>query len=621
MKRLFIPLLVAITSLLVAVPVLAAYYVDIDVTESDGISYDMLPVLVTMPIDYLAEHEFISENGTDVRVKDSQGDDVPFMLAGDRVAFASDITGDMVNRFQLTTGNTPIDNFAVCTGGGYITIPDHANLELGSDFEVAFDGWVDTFETSSYPDVAGSNTSTETSAITGHNVSLPSGIEAGNLLLVVFSGYCSSGIPTITWPADWINLDKFAESTRASGVAYKIASGTEASTITVTTAVASYSAHHAFRVVRGIPEISSRASGATANPNSPSLSPSWGSPEYTTWFSVFAAGDTNDRTLSSYPANYTNGQFTKTDTYNAYVGSARRELEAASEDPGAFTLSGTAGWSAWTIAVRDAELLIDKFGAFRIYAEAGGSISAGILGGSPKILTTTGFSPEEYEAAVWGNSTHFGIDVNGVTQNITTVASVPDTSNDWIISMPYFNYYTHTTNDTLRITYEPCAIIEGTTLPNEENPGTYDGTITWGSNPSGIDVSHSALQLEETYYVSDIETSSQDIFEPEPAEMTSDVNLERLENNPLNPAVEALAEASNGQLTERLIWLGGAWIALIVILIFVFFKTKENIVFTCLVGVGLSALFYVMGIFNYGTIILFGIGAIAAIIHERMPTW
>lgn len=85
--------------------------------------------------------------------------------------------------------------------------------------------------------------------------------------------------------------------------------------------------------------------------------------------------------------------------------------------------------------------------------------------------------------------------------------------------------------------------------------------------------------------------------------------------------VESIAAISGGQLTERLIWLGMAWFAFIAAVIGIFLGTQQNLVFTASTGLGLSILFYVMGIFNYAVIILCAIGFIAAIVHERMPTW
>jgi len=48
---------------------------------------------------------------------------------------------------------------------------------------------------------------------------------------------------------------------------------------------------------------------------------------------------------------------------------------------------------------------------------------------------------------------------------------------------------------------------------------------------------------------------------------------------------------------------------------------REHLVFAGTVCFGLAIMFYVMGIFDYWVLIIFGIFFGATLIHERMPTW
>lgn len=632
-RRLFVPLLIAIISLVIAVPVLAAYYVDIDVTESNGTGYDMLPVVVTMDIDYLAEHGFISENGLDVRVKNSQGSNVPFMLAEDRVVFASGITGDMVSRFQLTTDNDLIDSFPVIVGdGGYVTIDDTPLLEFGDDFSVEFEGWLYKPTSYIYPDTEA--TATSTSSDFTHTVTLPSGVSEGGLLLLFFSSRTGgAGDHTLTWPpTGWTSLAVYpaGASTGHIGIAYRIADGTEGATVTVTTGgVGALSAHNVYRIVGydGVPEIACTTSSTTnANPDPPALTPSWGSHK-TLWMAGYGSAGTNDQSTPTYPTNYSNGLFIDlySGSYDAGCASASRLLEAASADPGTFTMTATAPWYAWTVGVKGQEAgIYYKTGAFNLYADMdANTIYAKIDGVAPITLTASGVSLAEHIVTVWADGTDFGLDIDGSTEDSQALGavSVPPNANNWILSAPYLSYCQHTTSDILRLTYAPDSIIVGTTLPNEENPGTYYGTITWGSNPAGISVSTSGLSTEEAYYIEDIDSGSRDIISPEPAQLISGVDLEKLESNPFHPLVEAIVSGSGGKLTESLVWIGGAWFLFIAALIGGFIGLKQNLVFTSAIGLGLSILFYVMGIFDYWVIIIFAFGAAAAVIHERMPTW
>ncbi len=161
--------------------------------------------------------------------------------------------------------------------------------------------------------------------------------------------------------------------------------------------------------------------------------------------------------------------------------------------------------------------------------------------------------------------------------------------------------------------FQPNAIIQGTVLPNRAEEE--DGIITWGANPAGISISHSLLQPEEDYEFEPVIPEATDIIEPEPGGMTGDVDLERLENNPFNPLVQAIV--SVGGFTARLVWLGIAWFVLIAVMMAIQLKT-HHMMLTGIAGFGLATLFYVMGIFPLWVVIVFGMGMVASIIYERM---
>jgi len=133
--------------------------------------------------------------------------------------------------------------------------------------------------------------------------------------------------------------------------------GLRGANITVTTGSGETSAHFTSRIdghedpSTQAPEVSSIATGINANPNSLSLAPVGGAKDYL-WFTVYGKdGDTNTTT---YPTNYTNGR----DAVgggglgSCRIGEARRELNAASEDPGQFTISvSVERWNAVTLVV------------------------------------------------------------------------------------------------------------------------------------------------------------------------------------------------------------------------------------------------------------------------------
>jgi len=205
-----------------------------------------------------------------------------------------------------------------------------------------------------FPQVAAVNGGNNNSNATSHTVNLPSGIASGDLLLVFFA---SDGSPTITFPnegTDWIQLFETARGTAVKfSACYRIANGTEGNTITVTTSASERTAHTSYRITgySGIPVCGTSATGNNTTPNPPSLSPSWGAKD-TLWFTC-CGYDQGQGTVSTYPTNYTNGRNDRSNnTQGCGVGSAHRELNAASEDPEMFTISLSEQWVAQTVAVQ-----------------------------------------------------------------------------------------------------------------------------------------------------------------------------------------------------------------------------------------------------------------------------
>jgi hypothetical protein len=184
--------------------------------------------------------------------------------------------------------------------------------------------------------------------------------------------------------------------------------------------------------------------------------------------------------------------------------------------------------------------------------------------------------------------------------------------------MPYFNYYQHTTSSTLRLTYEPDDIIDGTTLPNEENPGTYDGAITFGANPAGLAVTIGGLiSSSQPTPVPNIppDTPTPDIIEPTGTGMESGFGT--LEDNFLYPIVWVISDLSGAPIP--IIWIVGAAFILIVIMGLCFAYVPHQLI-TGIVGIGLTWLFYSMGIFPWWTLLIMALVMIALIRYERKPS-
>lgn len=209
-----------------------------------------------------------------------------------------------------------------------------------------------------FPQVSSTNTSSEVSNVTSHTVNLPASISSGDLLIVFFS--CDA-VETTTWPSsnawyDGVLVDEVGFN-HTCDVVYRIADGTEGSTITVTTGTAEQSEHISYRITawHGTtpPEAVDDGGVQTNQPDPPSLTPSWGSGD-TLWI----AGQTNNdgtSTVTTWPTNYTSNQLNPgSGVGSVAVGVATRENATSSENPSAFTITATEHAVAFTIAVRPA---------------------------------------------------------------------------------------------------------------------------------------------------------------------------------------------------------------------------------------------------------------------------
>lgn len=632
LKGLCIVLLVTISLLLLASPVLAYLYrAAFTITESNGTDYTALAVNCSVDVDWMIDNGFITTaTALDTRIETLGGVEQKHMMAEDRImAFAPSLDGDSQLNWYLTTGNSALSSFPVITGyGGNVTISDHADLELSNNFSIEFNGYPGA-PTVAFPQVAGNVTSIKDAAGTSHSVSLPGGVQADDLLLVFFSARSATNTPTITWPGNWTSLitDYYTfDGYVVDSVAYKVADGDEGSTTTITTATSAVSAHQAFRITdyQGVPVASATGDTGTATPNPPSLSSSWEVSYGTLWIAGFGGGRNADRALSSYPTDYTDGHFTKTSAGYSYVGSARRELMASSEDPGVFTLSDVIYGHAWTVGIQghSKPLSVIKDLAFGALWDSTG-VTANILGGTFKTLTVPNPPSVECTVNVWADTSDFGIDIGGVTENSTALggASVPGNANDYLVTMPYFNCFNLTVSDTLRLRYEPDSLIEGTTLPNEENPGTHDGTISWGSNPNGVTVTLGSLTAPESTVITEGEEGGYQgaMREVEVTDwfLEPDVGT-KLAAHPLRPLVTIWSD--NSTVTEVQAWRFLGLALLLLLTVSSAILVRGHLLIAGLACGGTIALLVQQTVWPGWTLVFIIPAIVAGVMAERTPS-
>jgi hypothetical protein len=196
-----------------------------------------------------------------------------------------------------------------------------------------------------FPTAAGRNTGQRTSDNGTHPINLPSGVQPGELLLVLIA---IDGSPTVNFTGDDWRFVTVAQSTNVTGaVFYKRATGDDA--LTVTTSVNEQSSHISYRLPAGsMPWIQS-ATGSSTNSDPPASGTLPFGAEDVLWI-VGRCGDAQVAATAA-PSSFANLlSVTGTTSNGATVSVAERSLNAASLDPGTFT-SATEQWVAFTIAI------------------------------------------------------------------------------------------------------------------------------------------------------------------------------------------------------------------------------------------------------------------------------
>ena len=197
---------------------------------------------------------------------------------------------------------------------------------------------------------------------TTHNVQMPATVNAGDLLIVFFADH---GTPGMNYPSGWtffFGWSSWGGTGNKFWMFAKRASGTEGgTTVNFQTSAAVKAAAQVYRITgwRDSGTITNdieyaNAGAASTSPNPSSLNPTHWDVENTLWIASYGADGDNDAT--AFPANYAGGTYTESDhsATSTSMGSAWRNLAAASEDPGSFTIAASAFWIASIVAVRPA---------------------------------------------------------------------------------------------------------------------------------------------------------------------------------------------------------------------------------------------------------------------------
>lgn len=199
-----------------------------------------------------------------------------------------------------------------------------------------------------FPSVDATNSGIDNTSSTSHNISLPASIAAGDLLIIFITSSAATSVASAT---GWTSLYSTSLNLSIRGYClYKIADGSEGSSVTVSFTVTCSVAWTSYRIsgYASAPEVGTSATGTSTTPDPPSLTPSWGSDD-TLWI---AAAHCNNVTADlTAPTNY--GSIVQAvNGGGKSAGTAQRNLAAASDDPGTFANASNNDWVANVVAVR-----------------------------------------------------------------------------------------------------------------------------------------------------------------------------------------------------------------------------------------------------------------------------
>lgn len=211
-----------------------------------------------------------------------------------------------------------------------------------------------------FPDFIGTpGTYTSSGAQTAHAVPIPADPVSAGMLIVVFLATNAANFTSID-TAGYTSKGSVAQGTDVDlEVFCKVAAGGEEST-NVDFTSGSANAVGMVGVVDNwkgsIDDIEfATASGASGNPDSPNLDPAGGALDIL-WLSIGASDVA--RTLTTYPSNYDSlstptphNWLTNGGGSGVAGGWGVRELNAGSENPGAYVLSASDQWCAVTLAI------------------------------------------------------------------------------------------------------------------------------------------------------------------------------------------------------------------------------------------------------------------------------
>jgi len=451
--RLLRLLCLAILILLLAPAALAAtaYTAEIQVTETGLAGYVMLPVIVDCNNQELADNYYMDSDGLDTLVK-YNAISLPHMVADDKLLFASLLPTSNTKTFIYSTANTPaLSAFYIITGyDGYFTIPDNAALEPGADFTYTLTAYTDTTTGTNkrliFKDQAVNLSVTADHEITGRVYTSAPASETSYT-----AGADSSGTVNGTIAEAQLFTVGGADITLESVELQLVGNATPSGTITVS-----------IRTVAGGLPTGSDLVSFTCNASDISNA-GWAWYEFSFFNKITLTTATQYAIVLKASALGAVTYWRSDATAPAYAGGTR----CSSDNNGA----------TWTSAET-----VDYM--FTVY-KPGTTVEV-------SYNDVTNMASGEHDIILDINAGNLELTIDGTLRDNAAMGggSIYDSAYDYYIGynncLPYIESFDIDISGAPVAGYAPVDIISGTTLPDEV--GTYDGTITWGSNPAGVSV-------------------------------------------------------------------------------------------------------------------------------------
>ena len=219
------------------------------------------------------------------------------------------------------------------------------------------------------------------------------------------------------------------------------------------------------------------------------------------------------------------------------------------------------------------------------------------------------------------NATKWKYDGSTNKSGISTLASVPDNANDWVLTpQSYWDYYQHTVNATMVGWYQPTSMILTTVMPDRAGDAE-DGVITWGANPAGVGVTLGSMTSSGQPSIGGAsDTSTSDLLPPVGGtDWRPDASVSpQLQANPLRPIVTAISD--NTTMSEYQVWVWFGIIFVVFITVLVGANVRGHHLITGIAASAAIVLMVVWTVFPLLSLLVVVLAILGGLVSERSPS-